>query len=267
MFKNILVLVLFSLVGTSAEAKERIIITGSSTVAPVLSDLARLYEKTHPDIRIDVQSGGSSRGIADVRNNIAAVGMVSRALKEKESDLTPYTFARDGLSIILNAKNPVTKLTKQQIQDIYLGKISNWKELGGKDAKIVIVNKAEGRSTLELFLKFFALKNSEIKASIIIGDNEQGIKTVSKNPNAIGYVSVGAAEYNRSVGVPIKLLPYEGVSASVENVRNGSYSLLRDLNLVTSGPVLEPTKKFIAFVKSRSAKTTIKEHFFVATED
>jgi len=154
-------------------------------------------------------------------------------------------------------------LTEDQIKQIYVKKITNWKTVNGEDKKIVVVNKAEGRSTLELFLKFFKLKNSQIKPDIIIGDNEQGIKTVSKNPNAIAYVSIGAAEYNASVGVPLKLLKFKGVDAKVQNVENGTYPLMRELNLVTREVPKGLADKFIKYVLSKEASQTIKDHYFV----
>ena len=257
--------VLVSLIAWSiaAHASEKIVITGSSTVAPVISDLAKIYESKYRKIRIDVQAGGSSRGILDARKGLAQIGMVSRALKKNENDLKHFTLAKDGLAIIVHKSNPVAELTEDQIKQIYIKKITNWKSVNGEDKKIVVVNKAEGRSTLELFLKFFKLQNSEIKPDIIIGDNEQGIKTVSKNPNAIAYVSIGAAEYNASVGVPLKLLKFEGVEAKVRNVENGTYPLMRELNLVTKETPNGLVDQFIKYVLSKEASQTIKDHYFV----
>lgn len=249
--------------GFTANAGEKVIITGSSTIAPVISDLAKIYEGKHSKVRIDVQTGGSSRGILDARKGLAQIGMVSRALKKNENDLKHFTLAKDGLAIIVHKSNPVTELTEDQIKQIYVKKITNWKTVNGEDKKIVVVNKAEGRSTLELFLKFFKLKNSQIKPDIIIGDNEQGIKTVSKNPNAIAYVSIGAAEYNASVGVPLKLLKFKGVEAKVQNVENGTYPLMRELNLVTREAPKGLADKFIKYVLSKEASQTIKDHYFV----
>ena len=263
MFRSIfLILMLLSL---SLHAKDTIVITGSSTIAPVISDLAKFYEAKNKDVRIDVQTGGSSRGIADARKDLSNIGMVSRALKPDEKDLNNFTFALDGIAIIVHKTNPISQLSKEQIVDIYKGEINNWKVLKGADQKIVVVNKAEGRSTLELFIAFFGLKNSEIKADIVIGDNEQGIKTVSTNKNSIAYVSIGTAEYNASVGVPLKLLDFQGMSAKVENIKNGTYPLTRELNLVTK---LRPTGHidgFIKFVMSPEARSIIKDQFFVPT--
>jgi len=110
-----------------------------------------------------VQTGGSSRGVSDARAGLADIGMASRALKNDEKDLLQFTIALDGISVILNKANPVESLNKQQIIDIYTGKIVNWETVGGNDAPITVINKAEGRSTLELFLHYFGLKNTEVK--------------------------------------------------------------------------------------------------------
>lgn len=249
----------------TAFAKEKIVITGSSTIAPVISDIAKAYEELHKGVRIDVQTGGSSRGIADARKGIADIGMVSRSLKATEQDLHGFAIAKDGLAIVVHKDNPIRELSAEQIVKIYKGEIKNWKQLGGDDKSIVVINKAEGRSTLELFLKFFSLKNSQIKADIIIGDNEQGIKSISRNPYAIGYVSVGTAEYNQSVGTSIKSLPMNGVEAKVANVENGTYPLARKLNIVTKQKPAGLVKKFIEFAYSVHAKKLVKEHYFVPT--
>lgn len=125
------------------------------------------------------------------------------------------------------------------------------------------MNKAEGRSTLELFLGYFKLKNTDVKAQVVIGENEQGIKTVAGNPNAIGYVSIGSAEYDFTHGVSIKLLPLKGVAASIENVRNGTFPLSRPLNLVTKTEPQGLAKAFIDFAQSKEADPIAKEQYFV----
>ncbi len=248
-------------------ASGRLVLTGSSTMAPLVGEIARRFETMNPAVRIDVQTGGTSRGINDTRNGTADIGMVSRALKPDETDLHAFTIALDGISIILHANNQVTTLNKQQIVDIYTGKITNWKSIGGADARITVVNKAEGRSTLELFLHYLELKNSQIKPHAIIGDNPQGIKTVAGNPNAIGYVSIGAAEYEAERGVPIKLLPLDGVDASIANVRNGTFPLSRPLNLITSREPQGLIHRFIEFARSPQIHDLVEAQYFVPFRD
>lgn len=260
----LLALTLFFLAGCSKDtSRNKLVLTGSSTIAPLVSEIGKRFEELHPNVRVDVQTGGSSRGIADARQGLADIGMVSRALKPDESDLFPHTIARDGVGLIVHKDNPVSALSDAQVDDIYTGKITNWKDVGGKDSTITVVNKAEGRSTLELFLDYFKLKNTDIKAQVVIGDNEQGIKTVAGNPDAIGYVSIGTAEYGASHGVAIKLLPVNGVAASTENVLNGTFPLSRPLNLVTKTEPQGLTKDFIEFARSKEAAGIVKEQYFV----
>lgn len=255
------VLMAASMPASAADAK--ITITGSSTIAPLAAELAKRFEEKHAGVRIDVQSGGSSRGIADARSGLADIGMASRALHEEEKDLKGFVIARDGVCIILNRDNPVTALSDQQVIDIYTGKITDWSAVGGKPGRITVVNKAEGHSTLELFLHYFKLKAGDVKPQVVIGDNQQGIKTVSGNPMAIGYVSIGTAEYEAGAGTPIKLLAMMGVAATVENVKNGSFPLARPLNLVTRSEPVGQIKAFIDFARSAEVHDIVKEQYFV----
>lgn len=249
-----------------AIAAEHLSITGSSTVAPLALEIAKRFEKLNPGIRIDVQTGGSSRGINDARRGLADIGMVSRALKGTEKDLAAHTIATDGIGIILHRDNPVAQLTDDQIRAIYTGKIRNWSELGGTDRPITVVNKAGGRSTLELFLHHFGLGNSQIKASVIIGDNQQGIKTVAGNPGAIGYVSIGTAEYEEQRGIGIKRPIVNGAAASIASVRAGEFPLSRPLNLVTRGEISEWSKRFILFAQSAAVDDLVEGQFFVSRQ-
>jgi phosphate transport system substrate-binding protein len=245
----------------------KLVITGASTLAPLIGEIGKRFESLHPKVRIDVQSGGSSRGVADARQGLADIGMVSRAMKDDERDLSAFPVARDGVCPILHQENPVQALTDEQIVAIYTGKISNWKLVGGTDAPITVVNKADGRSTLEVFLQYFKLKNVDVKAQVVIGDNEQGVKTVAGNRNAIGYVSIGTAEYDATHGVPIKLLPIEGVVASTESVRKGVFPLSRPLHLVTRTAPSGLAKAFIEYAQSKAVHDLIRQQYFVPLAD
>lgn len=253
----------FLLPEASTAKKQTLVLTGSSTIAPLAAEIGKRFESLHPGVRVDVQTGGSSRGIADARRGTADVGMASRALKDSEQDLLAHQIARDGVCIIMNAKNPVTTLTDQQVIDIYTNKINNWQQVGGNDAPIVVINKAEGHATLEVFLKFFKLENPAIQADVVIGDNEEGIKTVAGNPNAIGYVSIGTAEYDNQHGVKIKLLPSGGIAASTTTLAAGTFPISRPLNLVTKGPPSGLAKEFIDYCQSEKVHDLIKAQYFV----
>jgi phosphate transport system substrate-binding protein len=242
-------LLLLSLVGalgcSGAAADQRVVVTGSSTVAPLMSDIARRFEAQNPGARVDVQTGGSARGIADARGGVADIGMVSRALKPEERDLRATPIARDGLALIVHEDNPVTALSAAQVAAIYTGAVSDWREVGGAPGKITVVHKAEGRSTLELFLEHFEMENARVRPSVVIGDNEQGIKTVAGNPGAIGYVSVGVARIDQQRGTAIKPLPL---------------SLTRELNLVTRGEPTELARRVLDFARSPDVADLLERH-------
>ncbi len=252
-----------STVSANGELQGKVILTGSSTVAPLASELGKRFEQEHPEVRVDVQTGGSSRGLADTRSGQADIGMMSRDLAADETDVTAHAVARDGVAMIIHADNPVSELSPEQIVDIYKGEITQWSAVGGNNSPVSVVNKAEGRSTLEVFLKHFDLENSDIQAQVIIGDNEQGIKTVTGNPSAIGYVSIGAAENSIARGEPLKLLPLEGIEPSTGSVQDGSFPLSRTLNFVTNGEPETLTKAFIDFAQSPEVHDIVEQQNFV----
>lgn len=242
-------------------------VTGSSTIAPLMSEIGKRFEKMHPQTRIEVQTGGSSRGIADVRRNLADIGMVSRALHTDEKKIFDgHLVALDGISMIVHKTNPVMNLSKQDIINIYTGATTDWTTFGGPDTPITVVNKAEGRSTLEGFLGYVGLENRQIEADVIVGDNLQGIKTVAANPNAIGYVSIGTAEYEEAHGTAIRRVQMDGVLASTELVRKGEFEVARELNLMTKGTISPLAKQFIDFTQSKDVRDLIEAQYFVAVE-
>lgn len=249
--------------GDSPEAPQTILLTGSSTVAPLAADAAKRYESSHPGVRVDVQTGGSSRGIADAQSGLADMGMASRALKPEESALAEHKIAMDGVCLIVHRDNPLANLTKQQAIDIYTGKIENWSALGGADSEIVVANKAEGRATLEVFLGYTGLDSADIKADVVVGENQQAIKTVAGNPAAIGYVSIGAAASEAGAGTPIKLVASDGVEATAAAVADGTFPITRPLQIITSGKISPAAQGFLDFLKSAAIDDLVQSHLYV----
>jgi len=242
----------------------KINLTGSSTLAPLMSEIAKRYEAENPGVRIDVQTGGSSRGIADAASGAADLGMSSRALKDSEKDgRVTHTVAMDGIGILVNAANPIESLTDEQIVGIFTGVVSNWSEVGGKDAQINVVNRAEGRSELELFQEFYGLKPEDFEVDMISGENQHGIKTVAGDENAIIYMSVGASEFEAENGSPVKLLPLRAIPASSKTVGSGEYPLSRPLILITVPEPSEEVAKFIEYSLSDSVADLIVAQSYV----
>jgi len=257
------IIAIITVSGCNSDTPHELVLTGSSTIAPLMADLAAAYEKSNPGWRIDVQSGGSSRGIRDVRQELADAGMVSRSLTAAESDLSAHTLARDGVALIVNSHNPVKSLDKQEVRGIYRGEIENWSEPGGSNQPITVINKAAGHATLMVFLEYYELEPETIKADIIAGENQQVIRSVAGDPAAIGYVSAGSAEFEAENGMPIKLLLLEGVRPTAESIRSGEYPLKRELHIVTRGNPGDELRKFMAFWRTPEAARIIREHYFV----
>jgi phosphate transport system substrate-binding protein len=242
----------------------RITIAGSSTVQPVAEVLAQEFEALHPEARIDVQEGGSAVGITAPQSGLADIGMVSRALHADEAQrLVPTPFALDGIALIVHTSNPVSGLSRQQVIDIYSGAVTHWQALGGPDVRIIVVNKEEGRATLELLERYFDLRGKFVRDAVIIGPNGQAIATVAGNPHAIAYVSIGSAEVAIEYGTPIKLLALDGVAATSTNVQQGTYRLTRPLNFVTVGDPQGLAKGFLDFVLTPAGQQIVQTQDFV----
>lgn len=250
--------------GGGAEAADgdsrRLTITGSSTVAPLAAEMARRFEASHPGVRIDVQTGGSSKGIGDVSRGLADIGMASRALKGSElGEVEAHTVAIDGVGLIVHSSNPVHELSDDDVRSIFRGETPGWSAFGGSDGEITVINKASGRATLDVFLEHFGLDEAEIVPDVVIGDNQQGIKTVAGNPLAIGYVSIGAAESEIAAGAQLRLLPAGGVPATKVNLGAGLFPISRPLNLVTRGKPEGLVKEFIDYCRSDAVHDLIDE--------
>jgi phosphate transport system substrate-binding protein len=251
------------LTACSQKASVSLVVTGSSTVAPVVAEAAARFEQFHPDVRIDVQTGGSSRGITDVRSGVAALGMISREVTADETGLVAHMIAIDGVGVIVHRDNPISSLNRQQLIDIYTGKITNWISVGGSDSRITLISKAEGRATLEVFLGYTGLDSADIKADVIIGENQQAIKTVAGNPLAIAYVSIGAAASEAGAGTPVKLLSCDGVAATSATVASGSFPITRPLQLVSRGELPPAASAFLDFMMSSQIHDVITSHLYV----
>ncbi|MBI5205661.1 MAG: phosphate ABC transporter substrate-binding protein, partial [Nitrospirae bacterium] len=230
-------------------------------------EIGKRFESLHSGVKIDVQCGGSGRGISDVQSGKADIGMVSRILMEKEKDLYGFPIARDGISIILHKDNPVKSLSDIQVAGIYTGKITKWKMVGGRNISIAVINPQKGYSSAELFTHYFKIDYDDITAAITVGDNPVRIKAVVDNPNAIAYLSAGEAERAVRAGMPIKRLPFNNVMPTSRNVITGNYPITRPLMLVTKNLPAGMVKMFIDYCLSSAVVDLIERHDFVPYED
>ncbi|ABN07287.1 phosphate binding protein [Methanocorpusculum labreanum Z] len=245
---------------SQGEEPETLTLAGSTTVLPVAQTVAEIYMDEHATADIQVSGGGSSVGATAAKEGTADIGMLSRELKDSEkegSDLKEYVIAKDGIALIAHPSNTVSDLTLEQIKDIYQGKITNWKELGGADMKIVLIGRDSASGTREFFTEFVLKKEDAASTMQEFSSNGAVQQAVAQTPGAIGYVSL------EFVDDSVKAFTLSGVAPTVENVINGSYSINRPLLMITNGEPTGLAKKFLEFILSDEGQTIIAENGFV----
>lgn len=255
-----IITILLACAGCRRESvKESITVAGSTTVLTIAQASAEEFMAKHPENRIFVQGGGSSAGIEAVYTGAAQIGTTSRDLKGEELDfkLQEIPIAYDAIAVIVNRKNPVSSLSKDELKKLYAGEIKNWREVGGQDQEIVLVNRDEASGTREAFAKKILEEADFTKDAVIQPGNGQVRSIVGSTPAAIGYLSLGYA--NTSV----KVIDIDGVSATTENVKTGRYPLQRKLYFLTKGEVGQLTQDFIDFVLSEQVQKQIVSVEFV----
>lgn len=232
--------------GTGASAA--VVVAGSTSVQPFAEILAEEYMIQHPDASIDVQGGGSSAGIRAAQSGTAGIGMSSRSLKDDEKELWSVEIARDGLAVIVNPDNPISDLSLDQVRDIYYAAVTNWRELGGVDAKIHVIAREEGSGTRSAF-EDLVMDDLLITPRAIVQDSNGAVKQlVADDPNAIGFVSLGLVDDS------VKALSLGGVAANQENVLNDSYALSRPFLFITVGEPTGQVRQFIDFTLSEEGR-------------
>src|SRR2546422_3161630 len=248
-------------------AATKLLITGSSTMAPMVSEMARRFEVLYPGMKVEVRSGGSGRGISDLRAGTSSIGMISRALLDSEREFFAFPIARDGVALIVNHDNPVKSLSAQQTLAIITGKINNWKTVGGRDAAVMLLLRAKGQGSVELLPELLNFSHADVRAHATIVENEALIREVEAKPNAIGPVSLGESERKAQAGARIKALAFGGIAASTKTIRNGSYPVSRRLALVTRRLPEGTEKRFIDFALSGHVADFFAKYDFVAYEE
>lgn len=237
---------------------ERIEIAGSTSVQPVAEKLAAKYMEEHPNVRVDVMGGGSGLGIRSVSQDIIAIGTSSKALKTSEKDgLIEYPIGREGIVVAVNLNNPVNSLSKSQLKDIFSGNITNWKEVGGPDAKINLVIREDGSGTRSAF-EDLVMNKTKVKSDAIVQTSTESIKVaVKQDPNAIGYISLA------HMTPDVKALKIDGVLPSIETIKDSSYKLQRPFLFVTNGEPEGPVKEFIEWCLGPEGQEIVKDEKIV----
>lgn len=250
---------------------ETVVIAGSTSVQPLSEVMAEEFMADNEGTSVEVQGGGSGQGIKSIEEGIADIGSLSREVKDEEkgSVKEEYIIAMDGVAVVVNTETETEDITIEELEKIYTGEITNWKELGGKDAEITVVSREEGSGTRGAFTEITGVlvKDDEgnetdntTADALVQPSTGSVIKTVSSTPDSIGYVSLAA------VSDEVKALKVEGVEASKDTVLDGTYKISRPFVYVTGNDISESAKAFIDFVLSDKGQELVEENGFIPVQ-
>ena len=228
---------------------------GSTSMEKVIGFLSEAYMEENNGVKVTYNPTGSGSGIKAVQAGSCDIGLASRDLKPEEAtELKGTVVAIDGIAMIVNKENPVKDLTIEQIAALYKGEITNWSEVGGADAPVVLIGREAASGTRDGFESITDTEDA-CKYTQELTSTGDVVQTVSSNPNAIGYASLA------SVKDTVKLISVEGVTPSTETIQNGSYKIQRNFVMVTKkNAELSPAaKSFFDFATSSAADEWIIE--------
>jgi phosphate transport system substrate-binding protein len=246
--------------------KVSITMNGSTTLFPVAQKWAEVYMGNHPSVDISVEGTGSGNGIAALIDKTTDIANASREIKQEEIDkakangVNPYEIpvALDALTVVVNPEVNVENLTKDQVQKIFFGEITNWKEVGGQDLPIVVVTRDTSSGTYGAFVELALDKQEKITNRALIQSSNQTVKnTVATTKGAIGYIGLGYVDSS------VKPLKYENVIASEQNVLNKTYKLGRKLYMYTNGQPQGGLKEFVDFCLSQEGQQIVESVGFI----
>lgn len=235
-------------------------ISGGTAHIPVMKVAAQKIMMGHADIKISIAGGGSGVGIKQVGEGLVDIGNSGRKPSEAELKKYPlkmHQWAIDGVGVVVNPDNPVKSLTTATLKDIYAGKLTSWKTLGGPDKTINLYTRDKASGTRAVFWKK-ALSKGDISAKAHFVPSNGAMKTaVAQDPYAIGYVSVG---YIDKGVAPVAL---DGVVPTLDNVKQGKYKVVRGLYSNTKGDPRGLAKKFIDYLYSAEGQKIVAEKGFI----
>ena len=273
----VLVLMMFSVSAFAVKDEYSIQIKGSDTMVNLAQSWAEKYMEKNTGAFIAVTGGGSGTGLSSLISGSCDIAASSRNIKDKEITLAkqkginPYEIkvALDGLAVVVNPQNPVSRLTLDQMAGIFTGKISNWKEVGGKDQKIVILSREVNSGTHVYFKEHVLRKNNpasreEFSPQALLLSSSQAIADeVAGNPSAIGYYGMGYISSKQKAIAVAKDSQSEYISPTIDNVLSGKYPISRPLFLYTNGEPQELAKKFVDYALSKEGQEIVVKTDFV----
>jgi phosphate transport system substrate-binding protein len=251
----------------SSVQAEKIVIKGSDTLgAKLVPQLAEQYKAANPGTTFEIAAEGSTTGIAAIIDGTADLGMSSRRAKATEvsaavaagKNLTPTIVAYDGIAVIVNAGNSVKTLTKQQVEQIFTGEVTDWSAVGGKPGAISVYTRNTSSGTYSDFKELAMHKKDYAPSSQKLAGNEQIASEVGKNANGIGYVGLA---YDKAPGIAVVAI--DGAVPSIASVQGKTYPYARPTFYYTNGTATGVAKKFLDFTLSPAGQKTVLATGFV----
>jgi phosphate transport system substrate-binding protein len=262
-----LLLLTAALIATSASQAQQLVIKGSDTLgAKLVPMLSEEYRAVNPGVSFEIAAEGSTTGIAAITDKTAQIGMSSRRARSTEMSgaaakgvsLKPIIVCYDGMGVIVNEKNPITSLTRRQVEQIFTGDVTDWSAVGGNPGKFSIYTRNTSSGTYSDWKDLAMKKRDYAPSSQKMAGNEQIAAEVGKNPNGIGYVGVA---YIRAPGV--KVVPIEGHLPTKDEVLKKTYPYARPNFYYTNGEPSGEAAKFIEFTLSEPGQRVVEKVGFI----
>ncbi len=249
-----------------------VVVKGSDTMVNLSAAWAEAFMKERSDTTVSVTGGGSGVGIAALLGGTADICNSSRDMQPKEkkqgaeNGVSPVetNVALDGIALVVNPANPLTEISVEQLMKIYTGKVSNWKEINGQDAKILILSRETSSGTYVFFQEHVLQKQDYSPSVRLMPATSAIIEAVASDKSAIGYVGLGYAVAAKD---RVKLLPVKADGAAIapteESVRSGKYWISRPLHCYTNGNPKGQVKAFLDFCLSPAGQSIVREQGYV----
>ncbi|PMB52044.1 phosphate ABC transporter substrate-binding protein [Fischerella thermalis CCMEE 5201] len=249
----------------NTQAEQEIKIAGSNSVYPALEVLASAYEVKNPTTKVSILTPSSSKaGIAGVKDELLDIGTLSRELQqeEKADKIEYYLLAKDGFLVATHpsVKN-IINVTTEQLKGIYSGSIKNWQELGGPDAKIVVLDRPKEEFAEHLLRKYYLGQDLKISSeAVVLRRESELIAAIQNTPYSIGAFSLA---YAISHKLPVNHLSLNGVEPSLENIKNNKYPMVIPIGITIKKTPAKSVKEFVNYAMSQAGKEELAKHNFV----